>query len=99
MQDFGARFALGGLRGIHAVSDADKLSVDVLHTCGNGILDCLLNLLLDEAGDERLERLVEEVVLRVSNGELESVNFDVDVLDFEDRRFVLASGDEMDRGL
>jgi hypothetical protein len=54
-----------------------------------------LDLLLDERGSEGLNGLLQEVVLQVADGEIESGDFDDNVLDLEDGR--LALGDKMDR--
>lgn len=52
-------------------------------------------LALDETRRERLERLVEQVVLGVADGELERVKLDVDALDLEHARSVLLRAAEV----
>jgi len=74
----------------------DKLSVNILEPSPDRVLDSFRDLLLDETSGERSERLVEQVVLRVANGELKRVDFDGDVLDVEDGGLVFAGGCEMD---
>ena len=63
--------------------NTDKLSVGVLHKCGNRTLDRFLGLLLDETGSERLEGFVEKFVVQVANREFEGVDFDDEVLDLK----------------
>ena len=53
------------------------------------------HLALDEAGRERLERLVEEVVLRISDRKLERVQLHVHVLDLEHAGLVLLRAREV----
>jgi hypothetical protein len=53
-------------------------------------------LLLDQTGGERLECLVEEVVLRVADRELQRVDLDGDILNVVNRRLVLASRLDVD---
>jgi hypothetical protein len=52
-----------------------------------------LDLPLDERGSEGHEGLVTKIVLRVAYREIEHVNFDNNVLDFEDGRRVFVGGD------
>jgi hypothetical protein len=99
LQHLASTFAFGDLSARHAVPDSDELSVDVLHAGGDRAANGLLDLFLDEARSERLESLVQKVVLRVSDGEFESIDFDDDALHFEHRGFVLVRRDEVDGSL
>jgi hypothetical protein len=98
LQHFTATLAIGSLRVRHAIPNADKLSVDVLHTGNNQTLDRFLDLLLHESS-EQFEVFVEKVMFRVADREFESVDFDDDVLDLEDRGLILVRRDEMYGGL
>lgn len=69
---------------VHTVAHADELSVDVFHAGGDSVFDGLLDLTLDETGSKRFKSLVEGVVLRVADGELEGVQLHVDILHLED---------------
>lgn len=95
MQDLSSALTLSNLRGGHTITDRDRLSIEVLQTDGDIVLHGHLDLLLDEAGGERADKLVENIVLRVTDGELESVNLDIDVLDLEDGGLVFVGGDEV----
>lgn len=64
-------FTLLGLGLSHTVTDANELSVDIFETSSNAVLDRLLDLLLDKTRSERFKSLVQEVVLRVPDRELE----------------------------
>jgi len=99
LQHLSSGYTLSGLGLVHAIANSDELSVDVLETGPQCLFDRLLDLLLDETSSERTEGLVQEVVLRVADGELERINLDVDVVHLEDRRFVLGRCDEMNGGL
>ena len=92
MQHFSATLAFGSLRTRHTIPNADELSVNIFHTSSNQIFDRFLDLLLDETSNERFECFVEKVVFRV---EFESVDFDDDDLDLEDRGLTLVRRDEM----
>ena len=89
LQHLSSGYTLSGLGLVHAIANSDELSVDVLETGPQRLFDRLLDLLLDETSSERTEGLVQEVVLRIADGELERVNLDVDIVHFEDRGFVL----------
>jgi hypothetical protein len=88
--------AFGGLGLSHTITDADKLSIDVLETSPQRVLDGLLDLPLNETSGERFEGLVEEIMLRVADGELERVNLDVNVVNSEDGRAILLRRHQMD---
>lgn len=99
LQHFASTLAFGDLSARHAVPDSHKLSVDVLHAGGDRTAHSLLDLFLDEASSERPESLVQKVVLRVSDGEFESIDFHDNALDFEHGSFVLVGGHEVDGSL
>lgn len=82
-QNINLPFILTPLRTVHPLSNANKLSINVLQPSRQRVLQRLLDLPLHEARREGLEGLVQKVMLRVPNGELERVDFDVDRLDFE----------------
>jgi hypothetical protein len=86
LEDLGAALALVDLGLGHPVANADELAVNILHASLNGVSDRFLDLLLDETGREGLQRLVQEIVLRVPDRELERVDLDDDVLHFEVER-------------
>ena len=65
-----ARLAFSDFCPRHTVPDANELSTDVLNPCSDGAWDSLLDVFLDKTGSEWLESLVQEVVDRVSDGEL-----------------------------
>jgi hypothetical protein len=83
LQHFTAVLAVGSLRACHLIPNADKLSVDLLHTGGNRTLDRFLGLTLNETSSERLEGFVEKITFRVANGEFKGVHFDDEVLDLK----------------
>ncbi len=58
--------------------------LEVFETCLDGLVDSSLDRLLNDASSNTFDELVEQVVLRVTDGELHGVNIDVDVLDLED---------------
>ena len=99
LQHLASTLAFSDLGARHAVPDSHKLSVDVLHAGGARTAYGLLNLFLDEASSERPEGLVQKVVLRVSDGEFESIDFHDDALDFEHGSFILVGRDEVDGSL
>lgn len=74
---------VGPLGLVHSVSDLGDLVVDVLESGSEGTVDTGLDGLSDGRGGDGLDELVQQVVVRVSNGELQGVNVDVDVLDRE----------------
>jgi hypothetical protein len=90
LQDLGARSIVVGLSLGHTIANLDELSIDVFEASPDRVLDGLWDLLLDEPSGERAEGLVEQVVLRVADGELERVDLDGDVLDVEDGGLVFA---------
>ena len=51
-----------------------------------------MNLFHEESGGERFESLIEKIVLRSTDGELQAVDSDDDL---EDGRFVFVSQDEV----
>lgn len=50
-----------------AITNSDELLVEVLEAGRNSVLDSLGDLLLHETGGEGLERLVQQVVLRLAD--------------------------------
>jgi hypothetical protein len=99
LQHLASTLAFGDFSARHTVPDPYKLSVDVLHAGGDSTTNGLLDLFLDEASSERPESLVQKVVLRVSDGESESIDFHDNALDFEHGSFVLVGGHEVDGSL
>lgn len=95
LQDLGAALSLGDRHSGHTITDRDELSIVVLEAGGDVVFDRLLGLFLDEAGSEGTNELVEDVALRVTDGELEGVNLDVNVLDFEDGSLVIVGRNEV----
>lgn len=85
-----ASVILSNLFACHTIPDNNELSIDILHADGDGILDSLLNLLLYEFGNEILEGVVKEIMLRVADEEFETIDLNLDILDFEDGRLVCA---------
>ena len=83
LQNLRPRLVLRRLRFGHPVAHANELSVNVLKTSRNGIGDGLLQLLLDETSGERTQRLVQQIVLRVTDGELQRSDLHVNILDLE----------------
>ena len=83
LQDINLPFSLTPLRTVHPLPNTHKLSINILQTSRQRVLQCLLDLPLHKARREGFEGLVQEVMLRVPNGELERVDFDVDRLDSE----------------
>jgi len=77
----GGLVALLGL--VHSVSDLGDLVVDVLEGGSESTVDGSLDGLSDGRGGNGLDKLVEQVVVRVSDGKLEGVNVDINVLDRE----------------
>lgn len=69
---------------MHAVANADELSVNVFHAGGDGVFDGLLDLTFDETSRKGFESFVEGVVLRIADGELKGVQLHVDILDLKD---------------
>lgn len=91
LEDLPAARAVGRFGTFHAIANGHELTIDVFHSGSNGIPDNLLNLPLDEASSERLESLVQEVMFRVTDRELQTVDFDDNFLDLEDGRLILVS--------
>lgn len=90
---------VAGLRLVHTITYADKLSINILETSRDCVAESLLDLLLDETGCERAKCIVQGVVLAVANAELERVDFNIDVLDLEDGRLVLLRRGKVDGDL
>ena len=76
-------FILAPFRTVHPLPNTDKLSINILQPSRQRVFQCLLDLPLHEARREGFEGLVQKVMLRVPNGELECVDFYVDRLDSE----------------
>lgn len=81
---------------IDSVSDLDELVIEVTNSGSDGIVNGGLDGLLDGTGSDRLDKLVEQVVLRVSDRESEGVNGAVDVVDSDDRVSSLLDRLELD---
>lgn len=75
------------------------MSINVLEPSRQRILDRLFDLPLDQNGGERTKRLVQEIVVRIANGKLESADFDMNVMYFEDGGAITGCGVEFDSGL
>ena len=95
LQRSSAASIVATIRLAHAIPHANELSVNIFQASRDGITERLLNLFLYQTHSKRTERIVQRVVLAVSDGELERVHLDVDVLDFEDRRIVPVGRDKM----
>lgn len=89
-------FAFLGLSLGHTVTNANKLPVNILETRSDAVLDGLLYLLLDETSGKWLQSLVQEIVLRISDRELERGDLGVHGLDLEHRGVVLRRGHDLD---
>jgi hypothetical protein len=74
---------VGPLGLVHSVSDLGDLVVNVLESGSEGTVDTGLDGLSDGRGSDGLDELVQQVVVRVSDGELQGVDVDIDVLDRE----------------
>lgn len=85
------------LRLFHPVSDCNQLAVQVLESRMDAICNRFLNLSLDEAGGQRHQGLVQQIMLRVANAELEGVDLDLHALNLEDRALIFISRYQMDR--
>ena len=77
---------------VHSVPNPHELPVNVLQRCAHGIRDRSLQLLLDQPRGEWPERLVQQIVFRVTDSELERVDLDLHVLDPEHARLVFPGG-------
>ncbi len=77
------------LSAAHPVPHGHKGAIYVLEKSPDPIADCFFDLPFDQAGGEGSERLVQEVVLRFPDSELECVHFHVDALDLEHGRWVV----------
>ena len=86
-----------GLGLSHAVTNANKLSINIFEPSSDAILDRLLDLSLDETRGERFQSLVQEIMLRVPDGELERSDLGVDGFNLEYRRRVLRRRHKLDR--
>jgi hypothetical protein len=60
-----------------------QFTISPFESSADTILNGLGNLTLDEASGKRAESLVEDIVARVADRELESINLDVYILDTE----------------
>ena len=56
------------------------MAINVLYPCDNQILNSLLSLFLDESSGERFENLIQKVMLQSTDGELQAVDFDDDLV-------------------
>ena len=72
------------------------MSIHVFETGPYAVFDSLLDLLLDETGGKRLESLVQEIVLRIPDRELERSDLGVNGFNLEYRRVVYGRRDEFD---
>lgn len=73
------------LRLLNVVSDLSELVVKVTEGGADGNRDGSGNSLLDDTGGSSSDELVQQVVLRVSDGESEGVNLSLDIPDSENR--------------
>lgn len=62
-KDLGSGLTFRRLGSLHAIADRDQLSVDVFKTGPESISNDTLDLTFDEARCERLEGVIQEVVL------------------------------------
>jgi len=69
---------------INSVSDLDELVVEVTDSSPDGVVDSGHDGLLDDTSSDALDKLVEQVVLGVSDGEGEGVNLSVDRVDSDE---------------
>jgi hypothetical protein len=60
-----------------------QFTISPFESSTDTILNSLGNLTLDEASGKRAESLVEDIVARVADRELESINLDMYILDTE----------------
>ena len=95
LQNLRARLVFGSLGLVHPVANTNELPVDIFETRGDRVCDGLLELFLHETSREWAQGLVQDVVLRVANRELEGSNLDIDVLHLENARAVFVCGDDM----
>jgi len=82
-------FALLGPGLSHSVANSDQLSINIFQASSDTILDRLPYLLLNETRGEWLQSLVQEIVLRIPDRELERSYLGVNGFDLEHRRVVL----------
>lgn len=68
---------------LHSVSDFSELFIQTLEGSSQSGVDSSLDGVLDDTGGSGLDELVEKVVVRVSDRELQGVNVDINVLDTE----------------
>jgi hypothetical protein len=93
-EDISATLAFGSLGDLHSVANSNELTIDVLEPGGQSILDRFFDLLLDQSGGQRTKGFVKEIVVRIPNGKLKIADFDMDVLDLEDRGAITSRGVE-----
>jgi len=98
-ESFGTALALRHLGLGHAITNSNKLSIDVFKSSPQRVSDRLLDLFLDQRSSKWAKGLVQKIVFRVANGEFKRPNLDVDVLDAENRRVVALSGLKHNRDL
>ena len=89
MQDLSPTLPLRHFRSRHPILNRNELSVHILKTRRDAILDRFLDLLLDEFSGKRANDIVDDIVLCIAHREFERVHFDLDAFDFEYRGFVL----------
>ena len=70
---------------VDSVSDLDELVIEMTDSGSDSIVDSSLDSFLDGAGSERLDKLVEQVVFRVSDSEGQGVDGGVDRVDSDQR--------------
>ena len=81
---------------IDSVSDLDELVIEMTDSGSDSIVDSSLDSLLDGAGSERLDKLVEQVVFRVSDSEGQGVDGGVDRVDSDQGISLLLNRFELD---
>ena len=96
LQRLGSRSLVRHFSVLHSVSDFGELFIETLERGSKGGVHGSLNGVLDDTGGSGLDKLVENVVVRVLDGELQGVNVDVNVLDTEHAVSSVLNGLEVD---
>jgi len=81
---------------VDSVSDLDELVIEMTDSGSDSIVDSSLDSFLDGAGSERLDKLVEQVVFRVSDSEGQGVDGGVDRVDSDQGISLLLNRFELD---
>ena len=96
LQCLGSRSLVRLLGVLHSVSDFSQLFIETLERGSEGGVDGSLDGVLDDTGGSGLDKLVENVVVRVLDRELQGVNVHVNVLDTEHAVSSVLNGLEID---